>query len=61
MDAVKMALLTMPPPVENDGEQFWVRVVLEMEDGRPKWTVTIPMVPVATVPIEFRLAIDGGL
>jgi hypothetical protein len=36
MDAATIALLTMPTPVENDGEQFWVRVVIKIEDGRPK-------------------------
>jgi hypothetical protein len=61
MDTPKGALLKMPPPVENDGEQFWVRVVIEIDDGRAKWAVTIPMVRTATVPIEFGLAMDGKM
>jgi hypothetical protein len=60
LSAAEIALRTMPPPVENDGESFWARVVIEVENGSAKRALSIPMLREATVPIDFGLPADGG-
>jgi hypothetical protein len=61
MDALKAALNAMPPPVENDGEQLWARIVVEVENGRAKRALMIPLVREGTVPVELWLPKGGGL
>jgi hypothetical protein len=60
MEAAEITLRTMPPPVKNDGEGFWARVVIEVENGSAKRALSIPMVREGTVPIDFGLAAEGG-
>ena len=58
--AAQIALRTMPPPVEHDGESFWARVVIEVENGSAKRALSIPMVRGGTIPIDFGMPVDGG-
>jgi hypothetical protein len=60
MAALEQALQVMPPPVEIDGEQFWARVVIEVENGAAKRALSIPTVREKTIPIDFGLPVDGG-
>jgi hypothetical protein len=46
--------------LENDGEGFWARVVIETENGSAKRALSIPMVREGTVPIDFGVAAAGG-
>jgi hypothetical protein len=58
--AAEEALRTMPPPVEHDGESFWARVVVEIENGSAMRALSIPMVREGTVPVDFGLPAEGG-
>jgi len=60
MEAAEITLRTMPPPVENDGESFWARVVIEVENGSAKRALSIPMFRDGTIPIDFGLPAEGG-
>lgn len=55
MDALQAALNAMPPPVENDGEQFWARVIIESENGAAKRALSIPIVREMTLPADLGL------
>lgn len=57
-EALAEALRTMPPPVENDGEQYWARVVIEVENGSAKRALVFPIVREATIPADFGLPVD---
>ena len=59
MDVLQNALKAIPSPVENDGEQFWARVVIDAEEGRAKRALSIPVVREGTVPVDFGM-VDGG-
>jgi hypothetical protein len=60
MQALKLALQAMPPPVENDGDQFWARIVIDGEGAWPRRALSIPVVREGTMPVDFGLLKDGG-
>ena len=40
------------------GRQFWVRIVIETENGRPKRAVSMPLTPDFHVPLDWQAPDD---